>query len=136
MKKFIKNFAIIFFFGTALFLNSCQKDNGTTDTDARTKFVGSWFCVEQSTLSYTVNISLDPSNSSQILLNNFHYQGDNEKAYATATESSFSIPYQGMCNNAIHVHGTGNFINANKLTVIYYVNNQSDVDTISATYTK
>ena len=136
MKKFITNFAIIFFFGTALFLNSCQKDNGTTDADARTKFVGSWFCVEQSTLSYTVNISLDPSNSSQILLANFHYQGDSEKAYATATTSSFTIPNQGMCNNAIHVSGTGNFISDNKLTLVYYVNNQTDVDTIHATYTK
>lgn len=136
MKKLISKSLVIFFLGTILFITSCQKDNGTTDTDVRTKYTGSWFCVEQSTLSYTVNISLDPSNSAQILLANFHYQGDGEKAYATATTSSFTIPYQGMCNNAIHVSGTGSFVNDNKLTLVYYVNNQTDIDTIHATYTK
>jgi hypothetical protein len=136
MKKLIFNLSVLFFFGIVIFITSCQKDNSPTDTDVRTKFTGSWFCLEKSGLSYTVDISLDPSNSSQILLANFHYQGNGEKAYATATSSSFTIPYQGMCNNAIHVNGTGNFINDNKLTLVYYVNNQTDVDTIQATYTK
>lgn len=136
MKKLVSKSLILIFTATVLFITSCQKDNNPTDTDVRAKFTGSWYCVEKSGLSYTVDISLDPGNSSQILLANFHYQGTGEKAYATATSSSFTIPYQGMCNNAIHVNGTGNFINDNKLTLVYYVNNQTDVDTIQATYTK
>jgi hypothetical protein len=114
-------------------LISCEEVNTDPDADPRAQYLGSWSCSE-SGVNYTVTIGLDPSNSSQILINNFHYFGANEKAYAIATQNNLTIPTQAILSNT--VYGSGDLVNNNKITIKYYVNNQTDIDTINAVYTK
>jgi hypothetical protein len=129
---------ILIFIGIiALFgLNSCDPnaDNPNTDEDVRAKFVATWTCVEAGGMSYPVTITLDPSNSTQVLIGNFHFLGANEKAKAIATSNSLTIGSQELCSNTIH--GSGILVNANKITLLYYVDNHSSIDTVNATYTK
>lgn len=116
----------------ALFIISCEETNNDPDTDPRAQYLGTWTCTEAAT--YSVVISLDPSNSSQILIKNFHMFGSNESAYAIATSNNLTLPYQTILNNT--VNGSGTLINNNKINMKYYVNNQTDIDTINAVYTK
>ncbi len=120
----------------ALFaVSSCDTDNDITpDQDVRASYLGTWLSTEQSGMTYSVNITLDPANSTQIYIGNFHFLGANEKAYAIATSNNLTFPSQVICGNTIH--GLGNLVSNNKITLKYYVNNQTDIDTINATYTK
>jgi len=127
--KIILGFLLIGFMG----LSSCEETNTDPDTDPRAQYLGSWSCTEPS-MVYSVSISLDPANSTQILISNFHYFGANEKAYAIATQNNLTLPTQSILNNTIY--GSGELVNNNKVTLKYYVNNQTDIDTINAVYTK
>ncbi len=133
MKKQVKYIALITvvcIFG----LYSCDKTSNDPATDVREQYVGFWTSTESTSISYPVTISLDASNSAQILINNFHYLGASEKAYAIATKSSLTFPSQVICGNTIS--GSGTYVNANKITLKYYVNDQTTIDTVNATYTK
>jgi hypothetical protein len=132
MKKSVKILFGFLLMGI-LGLSSCEELNTDPDTDPRAQYLGSWTCNE-SGVNYTVTIGLDPSNSAQILINNFHYFGANEKAYAIATQNNVTIPTQAILSNTIY--GSGDLVNNNKITIKYYVNNQTDIDTINAVYTK
>jgi hypothetical protein len=129
--KFIMAVALI----SLVALDSCNKsDNPPDNTDVRTKFVADWSCVEQGGMTYPVSISLDSNNSSQVLIGNFHFFGSGIKATAIATSNALTIPTQEICSNT--VHGSGTLVNSNKINMLYYVNNHSTIDTVSATYTK
>ncbi len=118
-----------------LALSSCEDPNVTPDdTDVRAKYTYTWTCTEEGGMSYPVTISLDASNSSQVLIANFHYFGNNEKAKAIATTNNLTLPSQEVCANTIN--GSGTLTNSNKITMKYYVNNHSTTDTVNATYTK
>jgi hypothetical protein len=135
MKKSLKIFlsaCIIALFG----LSACDPTvTGPDNTDdVRTKYVAAWSCVETGGMTYPVTISLDQTNSTQILIGNFHFLGANEKAKAIATTNNITIPSQELCANTIS--GSGTLVNSNKITLLYYVNNHSTIDTVHATYTK
>jgi hypothetical protein len=115
-------------------LTSCDKTTNDPTADPRAQYLGTWSCSESPTVNYHVIISLDSSNSSQILIYNFHMLGNNDKAYAIATQNNLTLPSQVILGNTIY--GSGDLINNNKFTLKYYVNNQTDIDTINATYTK
>jgi len=115
-------------------LNSCDKTTNDPPLDVRAQYIGSWTCTESPTVSYPVTISLDSTNSSQIFIHNFHLFGINEKAYAIATQNNLTLPNQAILSHTIH--GSGDLVNNNKITLKYYVNNMTDVDTINAVYTK
>lgn len=132
MKKSV-NIALGFLLMGILVLSSCEQTNTDPDVDPRAQYLGSWSCAE-SGVNYAVTISLDSSNSSQILIRNFHYFGANEKVYAIATLNNLTLPTQSILSNTIY--GSGDLVNNNKITLKYYVNNQTDIDTINAVYTK
>lgn len=116
-------------------LNSCDKtSNDPPSTDTRAQYVGSWTCTESALVNYPVTITLDTSNSSQILIHNFHLLGTTSKAYAIATQNNLTLPTQAILSYTIH--GSGDLVNGNKITMKYYVNNLTDIDTINAVYTK
>jgi hypothetical protein len=116
-------------------LNSCDNSvNPPNETDVREKFVASWSCVEAGGAAYPVTITLDPNNSSQVLIGNFHFLGTGIKATAIPTTSAITIPSQDLCS--ITFNGSGTLVTANKINLHYYANNHSTIDTISATYTK
>jgi hypothetical protein len=132
MKKSIKiilGFLLISLMG----LSSCEENNTVPETDPRAQYLGSWTCTEPLG-TYPITINLDPSNSAQILINNFHLFGTNERAYAIATQNNLTLPTQSILNNT--VYGSGILVNNNKITLKYYVNDQTDIDTINAIYSK
>jgi hypothetical protein len=114
---------------------ACEDPDVPDEGDVREKYVASWTCTEVGGMPpYTVTISLDPSNSSQVLLGNFHYFGAGEHAKAIATANNLTIPSQELCANTIS--GSGTLTTTTKITMKYYVNNHSTIDTVNATYTK
>lgn len=117
-----------------MFFVSCEKTDDTPGTDPRSQYIGTWTCQESPSINYPVTITIDSSNSTQIFMNNFHYFGANEKAYAIATTNNLTIPTQVILSHT--VYGSGTLVNSKKITIKYYVNNQTDVDTINAAYTK
>ena len=142
MKKVTKFILIIFVFIS--FFISCNPDD-TNDTpqpteDPRDKFTGSWTCNENSHLngnsSFTVNITLNPNNSSQIYLANFYQTGTNQKIYGIVTNSSITIPDQAV-GTFPSLKGSGTITNNNtKINCNYYVNDGSDIDTCTAVFSK
>ena len=138
MKKKIFQIMLL---GTILFsYNSCKKDNETqpTQDDPRDKYVGTWLCTEDAPkavkIAYTVTISLDPGNSSQILLYNFNLYGTTVSVHGLVTNNLVTLPLQDVSNDK--VNGKGNLIDDKTINWIYYVNNGADLDTISAEYKK
>ena len=113
---------------------SCDDPTVPDDTDPRAKYTFTWTCAESGGLTYPVAITEDPANSSQVLLANFHYFGNSEKAHAIATSNNLTLPSQELCNNTIS--GSGTLVNAEKITMKYYVNNHSTIDTVNAVYTR
>jgi len=123
------------------FLASCTKNddnnNNINNDDPRTNFVGTWLCAENShlngTSSYTVIISLDQSNSAQILLANFY--GTNQKVYGVVANTNVTVPSQSVGGKS--ARGSGTLIsNSTKINWNYYVTVGGDIDTCSAVYTK
>ena len=134
MKKSFKLLPLAVFLAL-LSLNACDPNADNPDnTDVRAQYVATWTCAEQGGMTYPVIITLDSSNSTQILMDNFHYLGAGHKAMAIATTNNLTLPSQELCANTIN--GSGTLVNANKITLLYYVNNHSTIDTINATYTK
>jgi hypothetical protein len=134
MKNILK-FMLAASFISLVTLNSCDPNgDNDPDVDVRTKFVSDWSCVEQGGPAYPVTISLDPNNSAQVLINNFHLLGVSEKAYAIATTSTLTIPSQEIANNT--VNGSGTLVSENKINLTYTVNDHSQTETFNATYTK
>ena len=134
MKKSLRLLFLFFFLLIFFGLNSCDKTNNDPTADPRAQYLGTWSCSESATVNYHVIISLDSSNSSQILLYNFHMLGNNQKAYAIATQNNLTLPEQGILGKIIY--GSGDLINNNKFTLKYYVNDSTNIDTIHAVYTK
>jgi hypothetical protein len=133
MKTFFR-FASAALLLSILTLVACEDIDDPDGTDVREKYVSTWTCQESGGISYPVTITLDEANSTQILIANFHYLGSAEKAYAIATTNNITIPSQELCGNTIN--GSGTLDNPNKITMKYYVNNHSTIDTVNATYSK
>jgi hypothetical protein len=138
----MKIFAKILFPFLAVFFSvliwSCEPDDPDDDTtDARLKFISSWTCVEESQLTYTVDITASPTNSSEVFLANFHHLGESEKAIGSIAGYAITIPEQPMCSGEWIVKGSG-MMGANEKTISfqYTVAGGPTTDTINATYTK
>ncbi|MFM7021554.1 MAG: hypothetical protein ACKOXB_01145 [Flavobacteriales bacterium] len=128
-------------FCSVLLLAACQPDDGNTDTDIRTDYVGSWKCVQTSklipTTEFTVTIVKDTANSSRIKLYNFTKLGSNSSVYAnisTVAANEIEIPTQSVQSNIIK--GSGTQVNANKLNIEYTVDDGNETDTLTAVFTK
>ena len=134
MTKIIK---IVFGLFLALKMISCTvEDDPLNPTDDRDAFLGSWNVIEScSKDAYTVNISADPSNSSQVIIENFWLIGFNEKPpYAIVAGTTITIPEQAICYNASNiVSGSGN-LDKGKIEWDYTVNDGADLWSCTATY--
>lgn len=121
----------------ALFLTpACVPDDDPIEDDPRDKYLGAWLCTESTSISYTVSIAYDPSNSTQILINNFHHLGQDEDIFALVAGNSIQIIQQNVCQGTMQVSGDGILENSNRISFQYYVNDFADIDTIQAIYTK
>ena len=140
MKKSIKY--VLGVFTIMSLLTSCDPNDPNNNPqpidDPRDNYVGSWLCNEHSNLngnsSFSVTISLNPNNSTQIHLLNF-YQLSGQQVYGVVTSNSVTIPSQQITN--FNVKGTGTISNNyTKIDWNYYVNDGSDIDTCTAVFTK
>jgi len=139
MKKIFRYAFILGAFISILY--SCNpNDSNSTSSDPRNNFVGPWTCAETTTLNgsptFQVTISLDPSNSSQILLANFYGLGVNNKVYGVVANTNVTIPKQSVGGFTVN-SGSGNITNNNtKINWTYVVNDGTDNDNCTAVYTK
>lgn len=123
----------------ALAMNSCIDDVIDDDEDPTEKFVGSWVVSENSQLfgqnTYNVNISINPGNSSEVIIDNFYMEGYGENVKALVVSNSLSIYSQTMCDGTKTVNGSGNYSNGT-ISISYTVNDGADIDNVTATYTQ
>jgi hypothetical protein len=132
MKSLLKYIAFLLIIGLFT-LSACDpNENVDPDQDVRASYLGTWNCQED--FNYDVTVQLDASNTAQILIYNFHMQGGAERVYCIATSNNLTLPSQNICGKT--VNGTGNLVNNNRFTMRYYVNDQADLDTVNAVYTK
>jgi hypothetical protein len=136
MKNILKTLFVPALIGLAFV--SCQPEEEPTPADARDPFVDSWTCAENSSqigsTSYTVHINKSTTNTSQIHIENFYNIGFQFKSNATISASDVTINQQTYNGNQLN--GTGNKTSPNTITLTYYVNNGSTIDTCSATLTR
>jgi len=123
-------------------LNSCLPDDelGPDTGDPRDKFLGTWQfnespAVRSVATSYTVTISYDPSNSSQVLLRNFANAGGMHSAYGIVTSNSISVPSQEMASGFV-VSGSGNMSTLTSMSWDYSITAGGDLEYYSASATK
>jgi len=143
MKKHF-NILLIILTALAFAVSSCVPDEDDDETgpyvDPRSKFTGSWNCVENSKQfgqqTYNVNITLNPNNSTEILIANIYHFGFDEKAYAITSNNSATIPLQPICNNTNNIKGSGMLSGNSQINWTYYVDDGADIDTCTAVYTK
>ena len=126
------------FFLAALFTSSffvaCQPEEEPTPADARDVYVASWNLNENSSLigpnQYTVHINKSTTNTSQVQIENFYNIGFAFKANVNINGNSMTIPQQTYNGNQLH--GSGTKTGANSISMTYYVNNGTTIDTCTA----
>ena len=138
--KTINRFNILAIIGILFFMSSCAvEDLEFPDTDPRDEFTGTWNCNDnqvKSTLdSYDVTIKYDPSNSSQVLLENFGFLGQDAQPYALITGSLITIPEQ-VTGDDYTVSGEGKLIDENTIDWAYSINDGADLINYEAVYTR
>lgn len=98
------------------------------------KYIGTWNVLDQSArINYTVEINANPSNSAEILLHNFADLGST--AIGLVVENSIVIDAQSMSSDYT-VNGSGSYINSDKITFNFNLNDGIDIELRIATYTK
>jgi hypothetical protein len=138
MNKYLKYLTIILFVSL---ISGCEPtDENSPDTDVRDKFIGTWTFSELSpgrsvNATYSVVISKDPSNSSQVLLSNFTAIGSGgASAYGIVTSSRITVPSQSIATDYI-VDGSGNLTNSSTMSWTYSYTAGGDKTDCSATAT-
>lgn len=90
----------------------CEKTEEETPTDIRYDYVGTWISTEptlkNTEATYTVVITVDGMNSSQVILSNYMNLGTTIKAEAIVTETTITIPLQTI--GSWSVSGTGSLV--------------------------
>lgn len=123
-----------------VFLTACELDEDLDpiDTDSRDKFTGTWLFSESPaarSISYSVSVSKDPSNSSQVILKNFGNFGNSYSAYGIVTSSRIVVPsqeiYPGMT-----IDGDGSMPSTNRMEWSYSINGGGELEEYVATATK
>ncbi len=114
-------------------MQSCATtpDNSSVDNE---KYIGTWSVNDQNArLNYTVTITANPSNSAEILLNNF--ADLNRTAVGLVVGNSVSIDTQSL-GDSYSVNGSGSFINSGKLEFDFSLSDGIDTEARVAIFTK
>lgn len=137
MKSLVR---IIPLFALTLFMASCalDEDLGPISGDDRDKFTGTWLFSESPaarSISYSVTISNDPSNSSQVLLKNFGNMGNSYSAYGIVTSNAIYVPSQEM-SDGLFIDGDGSLTSTDNMTWTYTIEGGGDSENYEATASK
>lgn len=132
----IRFYILSLFLLSGIFFQSCTDEDIINPVDDRAAFLGTWDVIETCVKdAYSVTIEADPSNSVQVIIQNFWLIGYQEKApYAIVAGTNITIPSQTMCNdNSNTVSGSGK-LKDGKIEWDYTVNDGADLFTCSAVY--
>jgi hypothetical protein len=142
-----KHSFLLFVFLTLAFSGlfvSCESDDfyDNDPTDNRNEYVGVWRFTESGyqksglSQSYIVSISKDPSNSSQVLLDNFGNPGDSDNSViGIVTINQIVVSSQTLTNGWV-VEGTGKKDGQGNMEWTYSIIAGGDKDYFTATAVK
>jgi hypothetical protein len=134
--KNTRNFFFAAILVSAVFV-SCQPDE-ETPADARDPFVAAWTLNENSSqigaTQYTVHINKVTTSTTQVQIENLYNIGFNFKAIAEISGTSMTLNQQTYNGNQLH--GSGTKTGTNSITMTYYVNNGTTIDTCTATLSR
>lgn len=134
--KNLSAFLLIFFIFSGISCNPVDDDNVEPD-DPRDVFIGSWNVNETCSKSnYTVVISKDPYNTSQVLLNNFANPNMGDPAVGIVTKNKITLDPSQKIGNNWTVSGTGNYINKNLIEWSFSLEIAGTQESCVADYTR
>jgi len=117
-----------------LILPACELDDVDPDGDIRDKFIGTWRFDESEAKNdlafYTVQISKDPGNSSQVLLRNFGNAGNFYSAYGIVTTNRITVSSQTLASFTIS--GSGTTVSNTRMNWTYSINDGADLTNYTA----
>lgn len=123
----------LFFLTITLIIGSCTIASDE-NTDNIQKYIGTWNVVDQAAkLNYNVTITYNPSNSSEILLNNFADIGTT--AIGLVVGNSIIIDNQQLSSD-YSTSGNGYYINSVKLEFNFNLNDGINNEARTALFTK
>ena len=133
MKKILLIIGILL--SSALLWQSCTKEGDPTDEEnTRTLFVGNWTVTDQcSKQTYSVNISFDDDNSSQVIISNYANLGNSAKAVVAG--SNIQVESQDI-GNGYSVSGSGQLNGEIISWSSYNFETDSDLTECTATFSK
>lgn len=127
MKQYKKILAAVMML--VVLLPSCELEDVDPDADIRDKFIGTWRFDESEAKSdltfYSVAISKDPGNSSQVLLQNFGNVGNFHSAYGIVTTNRITVTSQSIASFTIS--GSGNSVSGTRMDWTYSINDGADL---------
>jgi hypothetical protein len=101
-------------------ISACEPEDDIDTGDPRNTFTGTWRFTETpaaknpDVISFTVTISNDPDNSSQVLLRNFAQLGGQYSPFGIVTSNRITIPSQEVTPGFI-VSGKGTLSGTNNM---------------------
>ncbi len=117
---------------------ACLPDDDLIDDDVRDSFVGTWRFDESPLKSpatfYTVVITKDPGNTSQVLLRNFANVGNFQTAYGIVTQSQIAVPSQTVAS--LVISGNGILAGSTQMNWTYSINDGADLVNYTAVANK
>ncbi len=116
--------------------DTADDNNPSPVPDARDKFVGNWKVNEScSKITYFTSISKDPSNSVQVLIDNFGDASANEPDTAIITASTIHL-YKQINSEGWMIEGSGKYNSDETIDWTYTLTISGTQDNCSSTYTK
>jgi len=132
MKTKLKFILFTFFLGLLL-ISSCT-DSTEDPGDNIQKYTGEWNVNDESArINYKVIISANPSNSTEILMQNFADLGGS--AVALVIGNNLALDTQPLGSDYTII-GSGSYINSNKLVINFDLNDGIDNEPRIATFTR
>lgn len=123
-----KVFMLIIIGLTFLFFPCCEPDDNGADIDPRDKFTGTWIFTESPVKSdlnvYQVIISKDPTNTAQVLLQNFAGIGQAHTVEGIVTSNRITIDRQ--TRGTVSVGGSGTSASNTLMNWTYFINDGAD----------
>ena len=125
--------AVTVFITVVLTFNSCAPTDDN-ELNPITKFVGTWSVNDQpARLNYEVTIDYNPLNSAEVVLKNFADLGNS--AVGLVVGNTIVIDSQVLSGDN-SVSGSGSYINENKLSFNYQLDNGIDKESRVAIFSK
>lgn len=143
MKNYLKLFDLLWHIKPVLFyttillvvvflFQSCAIEDDSDYSDPRDKFIGTWNVSDQpGRINYTVNISKNPAQSANVLLNNFADMGGS--ADGLVVGNRIIIDKQPIGNDFLS-NGTGTYISENRLEFAFVLDDGIDLEDRKAVF--